>query len=68
MYEALPTDDPQARQPDTTLAEELLGWEPEVTLRDGLRGRSTRPAPRRSSEAVSGEQFRDIGRDGSLTS
>ena len=31
-----PTDDPQVRQPDIALARELLGWEPEVELRDGL--------------------------------
>ena len=37
VFEALPTDDPQVRQPDISLARELLGWEPEVTLRDGLR-------------------------------
>jgi dTDP-glucose 4,6-dehydratase len=36
VYEALPTDDPQVRQPDTTLARDLLGWQPEVTLREGL--------------------------------
>jgi dTDP-glucose 4,6-dehydratase len=37
VYEALPTDDPQVRQPDITLARELLDWEPEVELREGLR-------------------------------
>src|SRR5579875_2871650 len=37
VYEAMPTDDPQVRQPDITLARELLGWEPEVDLREGLR-------------------------------
>jgi dTDP-glucose 4,6-dehydratase len=37
VYEALPTDDPQVRQPDITLARELLGWEPTVSLREGLR-------------------------------
>ncbi|MGH2900233.1 MAG: SDR family NAD-dependent epimerase/dehydratase, partial [Solirubrobacteraceae bacterium] len=37
VYEALPTDDPQVRQPDITLARELLGWQPEVELREGLR-------------------------------
>jgi len=37
VFEALPTDDPQVRQPDIALARELLGWQPEVTLRDGLR-------------------------------
>jgi dTDP-glucose 4,6-dehydratase len=36
VYEALPTDDPQVRQPDTSLAQQLLGWKPEVTLREGL--------------------------------
>jgi dTDP-glucose 4,6-dehydratase len=36
VYEALPTDDPQVRQPDTTLAQDLLGWQPEVSLREGL--------------------------------
>jgi dTDP-glucose 4,6-dehydratase len=37
VYEALPTDDPQVRQPDITLARDILGWEPEVDLREGLR-------------------------------
>ena len=37
VYEALPTDDPKQRRPDITLAKELLGWSPEVSLRDGLR-------------------------------
>jgi dTDP-glucose 4,6-dehydratase len=37
VYEALPVDDPQVRQPDITRARQLLGWEPEVGLDDGLR-------------------------------
>jgi len=37
VFEALPVDDPQIRQPDISKARELLGWEPEVSLRDGLR-------------------------------
>jgi dTDP-glucose 4,6-dehydratase len=37
VFEALPEDDPQVRQPDITRARELLGWEPEVSLEDGLR-------------------------------
>jgi len=37
VYEALPTDDPKQRRPDITLARELLGWAPDVSLRDGLR-------------------------------
>jgi dTDP-glucose 4,6-dehydratase len=36
VFEALPTDDPQVRQPDITLARELLSWEPEVELLEGL--------------------------------
>ena len=37
VFEALPIDDPQVRQPDITRARQLLGWEPEVDLREGLR-------------------------------
>jgi dTDP-glucose 4,6-dehydratase len=37
VHEALPTDDPQVRRPDITLAREILGWEPTVNLREGLR-------------------------------
>jgi dTDP-glucose 4,6-dehydratase len=37
VYEALPTDDPQVRQPDITLARQLLEWEPVVHLREGLQ-------------------------------
>jgi dTDP-glucose 4,6-dehydratase len=37
VFEALPTDDPQVRQPDIARAKQLLGWEPKVDLREGLR-------------------------------
>ena len=37
VYEALPIDDPQVRQPDITRAKEILGWEPEIELDEGLR-------------------------------
>jgi dTDP-glucose 4,6-dehydratase len=36
LFEALPVDDPQVRQPDISLAREILGWEPRVSLREGL--------------------------------
>jgi len=36
VYEPLPTDDPQVRQPDITRAREVLGWEPKVELIEGL--------------------------------
>ena len=37
LFEALPVDDPKQRKPDIALARELLGWSPEVSLRDGLQ-------------------------------
>jgi dTDP-glucose 4,6-dehydratase len=37
VFEALPVDDPQVRQPDITRAKQLLGWEPEIEVREGLR-------------------------------
>ncbi len=36
-HRPLPVDDPKQRQPDITRARELLGWQPEVRLEDGLR-------------------------------
>jgi dTDP-glucose 4,6-dehydratase len=37
VFEPLPVDDPQVRQPDITRAREVLGWEPQMSLNDGLR-------------------------------
>ena len=37
VFEALPVDDPQIRQPDITRAQQLLGWNPEIQLEEGLR-------------------------------
>jgi len=37
VFEALPIDDPQVREPDITRARQVLGWEPEVPLAEGLR-------------------------------
>src|SRR5437868_2938444 len=36
VFEALRVDDPMQRKPDITRAKGLLGWEPEVTLEEGL--------------------------------
>ena len=36
VYEALPSDDPQQRKPDTTKASEILGWAAKVDLNAGL--------------------------------
>ena len=37
VFEALPVDDPKVRQPDIARAKQLLGWEPRVSLADGLK-------------------------------
>ena len=53
VFEALPTDDPQVRQPDITLARKVLGWEPAVKLAEGLR----LTIDRSGREALIGYQF-----------
>ncbi|MBZ5621349.1 MAG: SDR family oxidoreductase [Acidobacteriia bacterium] len=37
VFEPLPVDDPQQRKPDITKARGVLGWEPQVSLEEGLR-------------------------------
>jgi UDP-glucuronate decarboxylase len=37
VHRALPENDPKQRQPDISLAQELLGWKPRVALKDGLK-------------------------------
>lgn len=37
VFKELPTDDPKQRQPDITLARELLKWEPKVHRSEGLK-------------------------------
>jgi len=36
VFEPLPTDDPTRRRPDITVARRELGWEPTVSLREGV--------------------------------
>lgn len=36
VFEKLPVDDPKVRQPDISRAKKLLGWEPKVSLEEGL--------------------------------
>jgi len=36
VHRALPENDPKQRQPDISLAQELLGWKPRVALKEGL--------------------------------
>jgi dTDP-glucose 4,6-dehydratase len=47
VFEALPVDDPKVRQPDITRARQLLGWEPQISLEEGLR-RTLQANPRES--------------------
>jgi UDP-glucuronate decarboxylase len=51
----LPTDDPWHRQPDITRARDLLGWQPQTSLDDGLKqtARYFRARIEASSEATS---------------
>lgn len=37
VYKPLPVDDPKQRQPDISKAEALLGWEPKVSRKEGLK-------------------------------
>ena len=36
QFEALPTDDPQRRQPDITLAAKILDWQPTIDRKEGI--------------------------------
>ena len=36
-YKPLPVDDPKQRQPDITKAKQILGWEPKISRREGLK-------------------------------
>jgi len=37
IFKPLPEDDPVKRQPDITLARKILGWEPKISLEEGLK-------------------------------
>jgi dTDP-glucose 4,6-dehydratase len=53
VHEALPTDDPQVRRPDISLARAKLGWEPMVELREGL----ARTLEESGAEALTGAGY-----------
>jgi dTDP-glucose 4,6-dehydratase len=63
VFEALPVDDPKVRQPDIARARDLLGWEPQLSVRDGLErtiaaatprlGQPASPPPAEPSTAIS---------------
>ena len=52
VFEALPVDDPQVRQPDITRARQLLGWEPEIEVDEGLRRAAAAIEARRSDSSA----------------
>jgi nucleoside-diphosphate-sugar epimerase len=37
IFNPLPQDDPKVRQPDISKSKQVLGWEPKVSLEDGLK-------------------------------
>jgi hypothetical protein len=56
LHRPLPENDPKQRQPDISLAQELLNWKPQPALKDGLtrtivvfRWAAVKPAPTRSA-------------------
>jgi dTDP-glucose 4,6-dehydratase len=53
VFEALPVDDPQVRQPDITRARQILGWEPEIEVEEGLRRIAAELGPRPRAPAAS---------------
>jgi dTDP-glucose 4,6-dehydratase len=46
VFEALPVDDPKVRQPDIGRARDLLGWEPQLSVREGLERTIATALPR----------------------
>jgi UDP-glucuronate decarboxylase len=51
-YLPLPEDDPKQRQPNITRAQELLGWNPTIPLREGLE-KTVEDFKKRQQESVS---------------
>jgi dTDP-glucose 4,6-dehydratase len=52
IHEALPVDDPQVRQPDITRARQVLEWEPEIEIEEGLRRTVAGPTSAQAPHAV----------------
>lgn len=51
-YLPLPVDDPEQRRPDTSRAEQILGWSPQIQLREGLQYTVAYFAPRLGRQAT----------------
>ncbi len=52
VFEPLPVDDPKVRQPDISLAREVLGWEPRISLEEGLAATISYFTERRGAPAT----------------
>jgi UDP-glucuronate decarboxylase len=61
-YRPLPEDDPTKRKPDITRARERLGWEPKVTLAEGLAHTVAYFRSREAREFRAGSAFQELAR------
>lgn len=74
----LPDDDPRRRKPDITRAQQWLGWQPTISLQEGLQrtvadfrsrvqgSHPTRPVPEKSSESKSGLDLQELSQDDTI--
>jgi dTDP-glucose 4,6-dehydratase len=61
-YESPPVDDPRVRLPNMTPARERLGWEPEISLEDGLRRLADSASSRDGAGRGAGPSSRHVGK------
>ena len=61
VFEALPVDDPKVRQPDIARARDLLGWQPEVSVREGLERTISAAMPKLEEASASPASRPDAG-------
>jgi len=61
VFEALPIDDPKVRQPDIARARDLLGWQPEVSVREGLERTISAAMPKLEEASASPASRPDAG-------
>jgi UDP-glucuronate decarboxylase len=59
-FRPLPQDDPTKRKPDITRARQLLGWEPKITLPEGLARTVAYFRTRAAPEFRAGSAFREL--------
>jgi UDP-glucuronate decarboxylase len=59
-YHPLPQDDPTKRKPDITRARQRLGWEPKVSLAEGLAHTVAYFRSRGARDVRAGSAFREL--------